>query len=88
MGKALQHNYEHGARMARNPYTPDCSIKGCARAAHKGQLCAKHYGMVPEQMKRACQTEAIGAAFFAAKKHHRRQLAFVRKQLSALGERT
>lgn len=72
--------------MARDPRTKDCAIKGCTRAERTGQLCGQHYGMVPWQLRQACAVEVMSTSHSIAKKHHRRQLAFVRKQLRALGE--
>lgn len=69
--------------MTRSPSTPDCSIKGCTRAAHKGFLCREHYRLVPYSMTKECASEVMDTAYAIGKKHHRKQLAFVRRQLAA-----
>ena len=70
--------------MARDPHTPDCSIKGCTRAAYKGFLCRMHYGMVPRELSGyLVAAEAMTAAHMATRRLHRRQLAAVRKVLRA-----
>jgi hypothetical protein len=70
--------------MARNQYTPDCEINKCSRAQHKAGMCTMHYGMVPEKMRRECAAACMTASHFTARKHHRKMLALVRKQLREL----
>ena len=65
----------------RNPATPDCAIRGCTRAAHKGRLCTKHYALVPDIMVTECMVACISAAATTAAKYHRKQLAYVRRAL-------
>lgn len=69
--------------MARHPSTKDCAIKGCTRARFKGDLCRKHYGLVPRSMVMDCAIACIQASFDTAARHHRRQLAYVRKLVSS-----
>ena len=68
--------------MARDPHTPDCSIKGCKRAAYKGYLCRDHYRMVPPELSGYMgAVKYMIAAHRAADRHHKAQLAAVRKAL-------
>ena len=70
--------------MARLPSTPDCSIKGCSRAAHKGFLCRKHYEMLPPSERGyAVAADAMMAAWKASDWWHKRQLRVVRELLKA-----
>ena len=71
--------------MTRRPDTPDCSVKGCTRAAHKGLLCAKHYRYVPAGLKMETMLACASAAAMTARKYHRKQLAHVNRYLSATG---
>ena len=68
--------------MSRDPHTPDCSIKGCTRAVYRGYLCRMHYGMLPRTAGYAAAMATMQAAWSAARKHHRKQLAEVRKILA------
>lgn len=65
----------------RAPDTPDCEIKGCTRAVYKGFLCRKHYAYVPYSSAYAAMLEVMTATRQAARKHHKRQLAFVRRKI-------
>jgi hypothetical protein len=70
----------------RNPYTPDCSIKGCTRAAGKGYLCRMHYAMIPPELSGyLVASQVMLAAYRAADKLHKDQLAAVRKVLATRG---
>lgn len=59
-----------------------CKIKGYKFTRHKGDLCRAHYQIVPHAMKCGAAADAMVAAHRAAKKWHRRQLAYVRKVLA------
>jgi hypothetical protein len=66
----------------RHPSTPDCSIKGCKRAVFKGQLCQKHYGMVPIDMRMRGLMTIMQQTHNAARRQHKYQLAYVRELLA------
>ena len=68
--------------MARDPYTPDCSIKGCTRATVRGKLCRKHQAMVPQVMVIAGVTEGMAAQHRIARKHHEKHYRYVRDLLT------
>ena len=70
--------------MVRDPRTPDCGIKGCKRAAHRGQLCRAHYQLVPHEMKVGAMIAVMRASHFTAKREHRKQLAYVRALESSI----
>ena len=68
--------------MARDPRTPDCGIKGCARAVRKGYLCRKHYDLLPDDTGIRVYMAGLMAQSKAVDAYHRKQLAYVRKVLS------
>jgi hypothetical protein len=71
--------------MSRDPYTPDCSIKGCTRVAFTGELCRKHYALVPKAIKRQVMIDVMDATHRIGRRHHAKQLRYVRSVLSATG---
>ena len=63
-----------------------CKIKGCKFTIYTGDLCRKHYEMVPWEMRKACANAVMDASYYTAKRHHKRQFTYVRKLLSDSGE--
>lgn len=66
----------------RNPETKDCSIEGCTRARRTGQLCSKHYALVPLSMGLKCANAVVQAGYDTALVHHAEQLEYVREKLA------
>ena len=70
--------------MPRHPNygrNPKCSIKGCNYAVVRGYLCKRHHAMVPLTMRITATGDCFLAEMAEAQRHHRKWLAFVRKQL-------
>jgi len=61
-----------------------CGIKGCDLTSYKGQLCRKHWALVPYEEKVRLQVEAIQASRKVAEKHHRRFLRIVRDMVETV----
>ena len=72
---------ERGDKPKANPYARLCEIAGCTRVTSKGSLCKAHYALVPREMGMACAVEVMTSAFKIGEKHHRAQLAYVRRLL-------
>ncbi len=68
--------------MARHPRSRDCSNDGCTRARHKGDLCAKHYAMVPQAMRMKLALDCMTASHEIARQGHAAQLDHVRNLLA------
>ena len=71
----------HEAGLAATPpraTARECGIRDCGRAAYKGELCRRHWDMVPYERKVALQIDALNAQRRVVEKHHRDFLRLVR----------
>jgi hypothetical protein len=60
-----------------------CGIAGCKRHSFKGQMCRKHYAMVPWQSKMALVMACYDAQFKVAARHRAKMLRELRAALKA-----
>ena len=59
-----------------------CGIKGCERHSYKGQLCRKHWAMVPAADKVGLMIACMEAQRKEAERQHRRFLRELRMRLA------
>ena len=59
-----------------------CGIKGCERHSYKGQLCRKHWAMVPQADKVGLMIACMEAQMREAERQHRRFLRELRARLA------
>ena len=67
----------------RLPSTPDCSIKGCTRAARRSGLCAKHDALVPCDLRMSGYLAGLKgqmAAVSKAREQRRRYVQWLIRQ--------
>jgi hypothetical protein len=72
-----------GVDVKRDPRTPDCPIKGCTRAARRLGMCDEHSRLAPITMSLEIMMECFEAQMRVKRKHHRRAIAHVRRELAA-----
>lgn len=70
------------ANRARGALKP-CGIDGCSRHSYKGNICRKHYALVPDLDKMELTIACWDASRKTADRFHKRFLSELRERLAA-----
>ena len=69
--------------MTRDPRTPDCSVRGCTRAAYRLGLCREHARYLPVAFGVECAVECMKAQRRVKLHYHRRARRIAEAGLAA-----